>query len=190
VEWGEILDSLEAAEGISLARSPDGYGPSDQTSFYARNVPAVHLFTNVHSQYHRPDDDWDRIDRDGLERVVSFLEGLVLAVANRPEPLTLVTGAGTPQGDVEGGYGAYLGTVPDFAPVDFGVRLSGVSGGSPAESAGMRAGDILVRLGTYEIADLYVLTDALRALVPGTEVEVTYLRDGEAITTRLVLGER
>jgi S1-C subfamily serine protease len=125
-----------------------------------------------------------------LERVVTFLQGLVLAVANRPAAITHVAGAGSPPGDVQGGYGAYLGTVPDFAPVEYGVKLSGVSGESPAERAGMRAGDILIRLGDYEIADLYALTDALRALAPGTEVEVTYLREGEEIRTRVVLGER
>ncbi|MEX1256588.1 MAG: M28 family peptidase [Gemmatimonadota bacterium] len=190
VEWGAILDSLEAAAGIPLARSPDGFGPSDQTSFYARDIPALHLFTNVHGEYHRPSDDWELVDRVGLERVVTFLQGLVLAVANRPASITHVAGAGSPPGDVPGGYGAYLGTVPDFAPVEYGVKLSGVSGESPAERAGMRAGDILVRLGEYEISDLYALTDALRALAPGTEVEVTYLREGEEIRMRVVLGER
>jgi len=189
-EWGVLLDSLEVAEGLPLARSPDGFGPSDQTSFYARDIPSLHLFTNVHGEYHQPSDDWELVDRVGLERVVAFLEGLVLAVANRPSAITFIAGAGSPPGDVQGGYGAYLGTIPDFAPVEYGVKLSGVSGGSPAEAAGMRAGDVLIRLGDFEVEDLYALTDALRVLAPGTEVEVSFLREGEELRVRLVLGER
>ncbi len=189
-EWDEILDLLESREGIPLARSPDGFGPSDHTSFYAHDIPVLHLFTNVHGQYHRPDDHWETLDFEGLERVTSLVEGIVRAVADRSAPIVHVAGAGTPPEEQTGGYGAYLGSVPDFAPVDFGVRLSGVSGGSPAEEAGLRAGDILIRLGSLDIEDLYALTEALQTIEPGTEVEATYIRDGEERTVSITLGQR
>ena len=190
-EWGAILDSVEAEFGVPLARSPDGYGPSDHTSFYAQGLPVLHFFTNVHGEYHRPGDHWDLVDREGLERVVELVESVLRRVADRPERLVYIAGAGTPpEEQTTGGYGAYLGTVPDFAPVDFGVRLSGVSGGSPAEEAGMRGGDVLIGLGGFEIADLYKLTDALRALEPGTEVDAVFLRDGEEVTVQVTLRER
>ena len=190
-EWGAILDTVETEFGIPLARSPDGYGPSDHTSFYAQGLPVLHFFTNVHGEYHRPSDHWELVDREGLERVAQLVESVLRTVADRPERLAYVAGAGTPpEEQTTGGYGAYLGTVPDFAPVDFGVRLSGVSGGSPAEEAGMRAGDVLIRLGGLEIGDLYALTDALRALEPGTEVEAVFLRDGQEIAVAVTLRER
>lgn len=190
-EWGTILDSVETEFGIPLARSPDGYGPSDHTSFYAQGLPVLHFFTNVHGEYHRPGDHWDLIDREGLERVAQLVESVLRTVADQPEPLAYLAGAGTPpEEQTTGGYGAYLGTVPDFAPVDFGVRLSGVSGGSPAEEVGMQAGDVLIRLGGLEIEDLYALTDALRALEPGTDVEAVFLRDGQEIAVSVTLRER
>ena len=189
-EWSQILDSFEASEGIPLARSPDGFGPSDHTSFYARDVPVLHFFTNVHGEYHRPADHWELIDREGLERVAVLVEGVLRTVADQQAPLVHIAGAGTPPEEQTGGYGAYLGTVPDFTPVDFGVLLSGVSGGSPAEEAGLQAGDILIQLGPFEIEDLYVLTEALQTLEPGTEVEATFLRDGEEISVSVTLRER
>ncbi len=189
-EWNELLDSFEASTGIPLARSPDGFGPSDHTSFYARDVPVLHFFTNVHGEYHRPADEWELVDQDGLGRVTSLVEGILREVADRADPVVHIAGAGTPPEEQTGGYGAYLGTVPDFAPVDFGVRLSGVSGDSPAEEAGLQAGDILIGLGPFEIEDLYVLTEALQALEPGTEVEATFLRDGQEITVPVTLRQR
>ena len=189
-EWNPILDTLEAEHGIPLARSPDGFGPSDHTSFYAQGVPVLHFFTNVHGEYHSPGDHWDLIDRIGLERVTSLVEAVLRSVADRPASVTYVAGAGTQPEEQTGGYGAYLGTIPDFAPVDFGVRLSGVSGGSPAEEVGMEGGDILIGLGGFEIGDLYALTDALRALEPGTAVEATFLRDGQEMTLLVTLRER
>ena len=189
-EWDVILDLAEAEYGIPLARSPDGFGPSDHTSFYAREVPVLHFFTNVHGEYHRPADHWELVDQDGLERVSSLVEGIVRQVADRPDPVIHVAGAGTPPEEQTGGYGAYLGTVPDFAPVDFGVRLSGVSGDSPAEEAGLQTGDVLIRLGDFEIEDLYGLTEALQTLEPGTEVDAIYIREGQEFTVTVTLRQR
>lgn len=190
VEWGEILDRARVEYGVPFARSPSGYGPSDHTSFYARDVPVLHFFTNVHGEYHRPDDHWELIDQSGLGQMARLVEGVVRAASDRPEPVVHIAGAGIPPEEQPTGYGAYLGTVPDFAPADFGVRLSGVSGGSPAEEAGMQAGDILIRLGAYEIEDLYALTDALQQIEPGTEVVATYLRDGAEMRVMVTLRER
>ena len=189
-EWNQILDTLEPQHGITLARSPEGYGPSDHAAFYAGGVPVLHFFTNVHGQYHRPEDDWELIDRDGLERVAGLVEATLRAVADRPMRLTYLSGAGAPQGPVSTANRAYLGTIPDFAPVAFGVRLSGVTGGSPADEAGLKAGDVLIRLGSIEIEDLYVMTAALEQFTPGTEVEATVVRGGAELTFPVRLRER
>jgi hypothetical protein len=128
-EWVPLLERVAAGAGVELAMSPDGYGPSDQTSFYARDIPVLHLFTNVHGEYHRPEDDWQLIDYDGVERIAGMVDDIVRGIGEL-EAVTLVRGAGAPpQASGGGGYGAWLGTVPDFAPVEHGVRLSGVSAG-------------------------------------------------------------
>src|SRR5204863_57365 len=68
-EWKALVDSAAAAEGVQVRGGGDGFGASDQTSFYARGLPVLHFFTNVHADYHRPSDDWEKIDGPGLERV-------------------------------------------------------------------------------------------------------------------------
>ena len=150
-------------------------------------MPVLHLFTNVHGEYHRPSDDWPLIDYAGIERIAGMVEDVTRAVAAE-NGLTLVR-TGPPPAN-SGGYGTYLGTIPDFSPVERGVKLSGVSGGSPAEAAGFRAGDIVIRIGTHEVADLYGLTDALRAHRPGDVVDVTVIREGAELTRSVRLGAR
>ena len=189
-EWEELVRGAAADVGVEVAFSGSGYGPSDHTSFYAQDVPVLHFFTNVHSDYHKPSDDWEKIDIKGLNLVAAVVAEVAERVAERRAALTLQRAAAPPPPARTDGSRAYLGTVPDFAPVDFGVRLSGVSGGSPAESAGMQAGDVLIRLAGEEIADLYAFTDVLRSHAPGDTVEVVVLRDGQEISLTAVLGAR
>lgn len=193
-EWPAIVERHAADAGIDIAEQPEGYGPSDQTSFYARDVPVLHFFTNTHTDYHKPSDDWQKINMDGVARVGRFAAAVARDIADLQPAITLVRGAGSPPGETAEtetrGYGAYLGSVPDFTPVDFGVRLSGVRGDSPADQAGLRSGDIIIRFGDMEIADLYDLTDALRAHKPGDTLPITVLRDGNEITVNVTLASR
>jgi len=189
-EWNAILDVMESRHGIPMSRSPEGYGPSDHTSFYARGVPVLHFFTNVHGQYHHPGDDWSLIDSEGLTRLAAMITDIARELADRPLPLTHLAGAGAPPEPRLGADRAYLGSIPDFAPVEYGVRLSGVTGGSPADVSGLRAGDIVIRLGDFDVGDLYALTAALEGLQPGDTVDAVVLREGERLTFPVVLGRR
>ncbi len=193
-EWTGILEDAAGRAGLALVTHGEGYGPSDHTAFYAKDIPVLHFFTNVHADYHRPSDDWERIDAAGLERVAGLVADIAGTVANRRPALTLLRGAGTPpapaQPGATRGAGAWLGSVPDFTPVERGVKLSGVSPESPAARAGIRGGDVIVGLGGMDVADLQGLTDALAAHRPGDEVEVRLLRDAQTITVRVTLGSR
>ena len=190
-EWNGILDAAASAAGVELARKEDGYGPSDHTSFYLKDVPVLHFFTNTHDDYHRPSDDWERIDVRGIERVVAVVEAAARSVADRRAALTLRRGAGTPPSANQGrGYGAYLGSIPDYTPAERGVRIAGVREGSPAERAGLRAGDIIIAFDDQEIADIYAMTEALRARKPGDRVRIRVVREGREVTVTAVLGER
>jgi hypothetical protein len=195
-EFPPLLDSLNWYAGLDLKAQGDGYGPSDQSSFYAAKRPVLHLFTDLHEDYHRTTDDWDKINVDGLKRVADFALGLVTALANRRAPLaymdvpaslpaqTSTTAATSP------GYGAYLGTVPDMTGAPGGVRLVGVRAGSPAEKAGLRGDDIITKIGATETPDLQAMTEALRSHRPGETVDIV-VRRGSAVTTlRATLGTR
>jgi hypothetical protein len=192
VEWNALLEPAAARAGVPIATKGDGYGPSDHTSFYLKDVPVLHFFTNTHGDYHKPSDDWDKIDPKGLTAVATIVADVAAAAANSRPKLTLKRGAGEPPkpGGTTGGYGAWLGSVPDFTPVDRGVKLSGVTKGSPAEAAGIRAGDIVLGLGTHDVADLQAMTNALRAHKPGDVVDVQVLRGTERLSLKVTLGSR
>ncbi len=204
-EWESTVSAANHAlpRPLELSLLPDGFGPSDHSAFYGEGIPVLHFFTNAHEDYHRPTDDWDRIDGEGLVRVADLVTAVAWEVAgqgNTALALTPLEGAGTPHAggvpssDSEpssgGGYGPYLGTIPDMTPQDFGVRLTGVREDSPAEQAGIEGGDVVVEFGGLEVSDLYAYTYALREHQPGDEVEIVVLREGERISLTAVLGRR
>ena len=190
-EWESLVNEVTAQHNVKASLNPDGYGASDHTSFYLKDIPVLHFFTNVHGDYHNPGDDWDKIDANGLETVASMVTALASKVADAHTVITLQKGAGrAPSQTSSRGYGAYLGTIPDFSPVEHGVKIAGVSDNSPAEAAGLKGGDIIIRFDDEEIADLQAMTDALRKRKPGDAVRITVLRDGKEVVLNATLGKR
>jgi hypothetical protein len=194
-ELPALLDSVNAASGgFDLKASGDGWGRSDQSSFYAAGKPVLHFFTDLHEDYHRSTDDWDKINADGLERVADFAADVVRALADRRARLTVVQAAPpaltVSSASSTSGYGAYLGTVPDMAENPGGVRLTGVRAGSPAERAGLRGNDIIVQIGEMPVPDLQAMTNALRTHQPGDVVVIRILRDGVEQRLTVTLGSR
>jgi membrane-associated protease RseP (regulator of RpoE activity) len=188
-EWASLVPSANESVGLPLLFEPDGYGPSDHTSFYSSEIPVLHLFTNVHRDYHRESDDWSRVDGPGVERISRLTANLAEMLANRDTRLTLIPGIGAPSERV-GGNHAWLGTVPDFTPLDSGVLLAGVSEDGPAAKADLRKGDIVLRIGERDVADLQGMTDALAGHYPGDRVTITFVRDQRRLTTTAILGDR
>jgi hypothetical protein len=192
-EFPALLDSLNWHAGLDLKAQGDGYGPSDQSSFYAAGLPVLHFFTDLHEDYHRTTDDWQKINVEGFEQVAGFTTGLVRALGNRPGPLTAEAATPSPlapRTSSSAGYGAYLGTVPDMTDSPGGVRLLGVRAGSPADRAGLRGDDIITKIGDMNVPNLQAMTDVLRSHRPGDTVDIV-VRRGQAVTTlRATLGAR
>jgi C-terminal processing protease CtpA/Prc len=186
------VDSANATGGLSLRTIADGFGPSDHSAFYAKGIPVLHLFTDLHEDYHRATDDADKINIAGTMRVIEYAERLTRLIADAPARLTPVrTAPPAPVASTGRGYGAYFGSIPDMGATDVkGVRVSGVRAGSPADSAGVRAGDVIVEFGGRPVKDLYEFTDALRAHKPGDTVNVVVEREGARVTLRAALRSR
>jgi hypothetical protein len=189
------LEKQAPALPLAPAFIGDGYGPSDQTSFYAKRVPVLFFFTGAHADYHRPSDTADKIDPDGLAAVARLAMRAVESAAEAPSRLRVVEASPPPgQGGGGGdgrGYGAYLGTIPDFGErSEPGVLLTGVRAGSPAAKAGVGAGDVVLQVGGRKIRTLEDLAYALRFYRPGDAVEVVWSHGGEPRTARVVLEER
>jgi hypothetical protein len=189
-----VTRSNEAAgeRRFALAAIGDGFGPSDHSSFYGKNVPVLHFFSDLHPDYHAATDDVERINADGAARVVALAERIVRELGDRPARLPFTRGAqpATAMGPREGS-DVYFGSVPDMSAVDVqGMRLTGVRPGSPADKAGLRDGDVIVRFAGREVRDLYQYSDALYSKKPGDVVEVVVLRGGERLTLTATLGRR
>ena len=202
-EWTDVLldANQSTSRPLSIAVTPDGSGASDHASFYnEEGLPVLHFFSNTHGDYHRPSDDWEKVDIEGLIQIVDLVSEVAFDVAGvagsderitltRVEPDLAAAHGGDPVA-TGGGYGPYLGTIPDMVPVDSGLRLTGVGVGSPAAEAGIRGGDIVVEFAGREIGDIWAYTYALQAHEPGDSVEIVVLRDGERLTFTAVLGDR
>ncbi len=193
-EFPALLDSLNSPARFDLRASGDGWGPSDHSVFFATRHPVLHFFTDLHDDYHRSTDDWEKLNSGGIAQVAEFVANLTLALANRPGALTFVDAPRPPATAGGSGYGAYLGTIPDMTgggvPDGGGVRITGVRAGSPAESAGLQAGDVITAIGQKRIANLYDMTDALRGHQPGDTVVIVSKRDGVERRATAVLGRR
>jgi aminopeptidase YwaD len=192
-EFRVTLQEAAKGLGLTLQLSGDGYGPSDHTPFYANGRPVLMFFTGPHADYHRPSDTPEKINAEGLATVVKLVFGTAAALAHRPEPLTFVRTQGEPSSTRERGvgYGAYFGSIPDFSESPTpGVRLSGVRPDSPAEKAGLQAGDTIVALTGVTVRTLDDLVFALRSKRAGERVEVIYRRDGQTLQTEAILEVR
>ena len=191
-ELPALLDSANAEPKLRISAVGDGFGPSDHSSFYAKGIPVLHFFTDLHDDYHRATDDVEKIDATGEARVVGLAERAVRAIADRPARLTAVRVAAAPRmSPSREGSNVYLGTIPDMAANEAaGLRLTGVRPGSPADKGGLAAGDVIVQFGERKVTDLFTYSEALYAHKPGDEVEVVYLRGAARHSTRVTLGTR
>lgn len=191
-EFADILRGVNLGFGFDLATPDAGSFASDHLSFIERGVPALHLSTGANPDYHRPTDTPDKIAWNELAETADFVVELVSFLANESDPLTFVPpGAekmsAAPQGPPRQ---VSLGTIPDFARESGGVLLTGVMPGSPAESAGITKGDIVVSLAGVPIDNLADFSAALKAHQPGDQVAVEVLRDGQKIAYTVTLVER
>ncbi|MGH7657226.1 MAG: M20/M25/M40 family metallo-hydrolase [Gemmatimonadales bacterium] len=193
-EFPAMLDSLNWYAGFELHQLPDGYGPSDHSAFYARSRPVLHVFTDLHEDYHRTTDDWNLINADGLVRVADFTASVVRALGDRTAPLTFVNlPAPRPVASdsaSSSGYGAYLGSIPDMTGNPGGVRITGVRAESPADRAGLTGGDVITRIGDMDIPDLQAMANALRKHQSGDVVAIVFTRDGREHSVDVTLGSR
>jgi aminopeptidase YwaD len=190
-EFAALIEEVNRDHGLTLELGANGYGPSDHTSFYARKVPVVFFFTGPHADYHRPSDTVDKINGEGLADVTRLVYQVIDRLANRPEPVTYVEVEEPPRAGGGRGYGAYLGSIPDFgSQEEQGVRLSGVRPGSPAEKAGLHGGDVLVQMAGVRVKNLHDLVFVLRSKRAGDTVEVIFLRNGQEIRSTATLERR
>jgi hypothetical protein len=191
-EWPDLIAAANTEPAFQLNAVGDGFGPSDHSSFYAKDLPVLHFFTDLHEDYHRATDDAAAIDVAGLARVTAYAARITSDIADRPGRLSFVRAPVTaPATSARTGSQAWLGTIPDMGAGDVkGLRITGVRAGSPADSAGIREGDVIVEFDGKAVTDLVTYSEALYARQPGDTVEIVFMRGTERMTARTTLGRR
>jgi len=193
-ELPALVDSanLRIAPALSIQGGGDGFGSSDHSSFYAKNIPVLHFFTDSHEDYHRATDDVEKINAQGEARVINLAFDMITKLDARPARLSFVRSTRPSRmGPSSSGSQVYLGSIPDMSTGAVpGLRLTGVRAGSPAEKGGLVAGDVIVEFGGVKVTDLQSYSDALYSHKPGEVVHVVFLRDGKRMETDVTLGTR
>jgi Peptidase family M28/PDZ domain/PA domain len=190
-----VVTAAAAGAGLQPVLRDSPYGPSDHARFYSAGVPIVFFNTGRHPDYHKPTDTADRLDVAGMTHIAAMAVRLVesLAAAPRPVYARVAPSVGRPQPEGTGAQpagGAFLGVSLDGQSAADGLRLGAILPGTGAERAGLREGDVLVRLGETGINGFDDLRSALARQSPGDTVRVVYLRDGQDHAASVTLGTR
>lgn len=175
--WTELNSVIPA--GLKITTTESGIGPSDQTSFYLKDIPVLHFFTGSHADYHKPSDDEALINYAGMLDVEKMSVDLIGSL-NDDGRITFTktkdsNNENTPRFTVT------MGIVPDYAYSGKGMRVDGVSDGKPAQKAGVMAGDIIVQLGAFEVTDMMGYMQSLSKFAKGDTTTVIVLRNNERI---------
>jgi aminopeptidase YwaD len=174
---------------FTITLNEDGYGPSDHSSFYAKQVPVLFFWTGNHDDYHKPSDTADKINYEGEARVVSFVERIVRNIDRSDKRPTYAVAKSESQGRTMG-FRVYLGTIPNYADSNDGLKLDGVRDDSPASKAGLKAGDKIVKMAGRQVKNVYDYTYALGEMKAGQEYEVEVVRGSERLTLKITPAKR
>lgn len=195
VESGTGLRALvtEAAAGEPLELVQEGtpFAPSDHMSLYSAGAPVLFFFTDQHDEYHTPRDTADRINGPGMAEVARVAIRVVERLAGATRPTYVKRSPPAPTQHVSGARGgAFLGVSVALSGGSDGLRLSAVMPDTAAARAGLRNGDVIVRLGDEPIDSFAELRRVLAQKRPGDAVSVVYLRDGDDHLTSATLDAR
>ena len=185
-EFDALLERTTKNRGLELKKNASGYGPSDQTSFYAKKIPVMHFFTGTHSDYHRPTDDSDKVNVRGIRRVVQLVEQITTEIANT-ELRPTYREVKSPRSIAKAGARPYFGSIPDFSGDNTGYKISGVAGDGPAARGGLKGGDAIIQFGESKITSLDDFDNALRKYKGGDKVKVVVRRADKEVPLEVTL---
>ena len=181
--WKDLLEQVKG--GLTVQTTDSGVGPSDHTSFYLEDMPVLHFFTGQHTDYHKPSDDSQLINYDGIQEVADFMFRIIKALDDQPK--LAFTKTKDDSGKKASSFKVTLGVMPDYTyTAGDGMRIDGVLADRPAEKGGMLKGDVIIKLGDMEVKDIYGYMDALAKFNSGEKAIVEFIRDGKKQTAEIV----
>ncbi len=178
--WSKTLSTIQN-KSIVAKYDSSGTGPSDHTSFYRKNIPVLFFFTGLHSDYHRPSDDAQKINYNGEFQVIKYVYTVI--EKNNKENKLAFTPTRESQNTTSARFSVTLGIMPDYTFSGTGIRVDGVSDNRPAQKAGIKAGDIILQLGEHPINSMESYMQALGKFKKGETTKVKFKRGNEALET-------
>lgn len=167
---------------FKLIEKESGVGPSDHTSFYNADIPVLHFFTGQHEDYHKPSDDADKLNIEGMQTISNYIFDLISDLNNNgklPFRKTKNESEDVPRFKVG------LGVIPDYLFDGKGMRIDGISEDKPAQKAGLQKGDIVIKLGDSTIVDMMSYMRALSAFETGQRTKVVVDRNGKQVEAEI-----
>lgn len=181
--------TIPLPQRFTLTLNEDGYGPSDHSSFYAKKVPVLFFFTGTHDDYHKPSDTAEKINYEDEAQILLLVGGILRSIDGSAKRPTYTVAKSQTQGRSLG-FRVYLGTIPNYAESNDGLKLDGVREDSPAAQAGLKAGDRIVKMAGREIRNVYDYTYALGEMKAGQEYEVEIKRGTETHRLKITPAAR
>lgn len=178
--WKTKFENNAMVQGIKISASESGVGPSDHTSFYLKNIPVLHFFTGQHKDYHKPTDDASLVNYEGILKIADLI---VTSIEQFDAQGKLAfTKTKDESGKRSTAFKVSMGVMPDYLYQAGGMRIDGVTEGRPAALSGLQAGDIIVKMGSREIKDIYGYMEALGTFNKGDKVKIDIKRNNEVKT--------
>jgi hypothetical protein len=174
--WNQVLNSTNP--GFKLVLSESGVGPSDHTSFYLQNIPVLHFFTGQHEDYHKPTDDADKLNYEGMEMIGEYILDVIAELDDNAKLAFRTT---KNESEEVPRFKVGLGVMPDYLFDGKGMRIDGITEGRPAAVAGLQKGDVVVQLGDSTVTDMMSYMRALSAFEEGSTAKVVVDRNGQRV---------
>ena len=182
--WGTYYTSLSLQgkkQELQFKVDSSGTGPSDHTSFYRKDIPVLFYFTGLHTDYHKPTDDADKINYEGQMSIIRHINELIESTDRQPKLAFLKTRE--QQTTTTARFNVSMGIMPDYTFAGNGVKADGVSEGKPAQKAGLKAGDIILQIGDYTVSSMESYMQTLTKFKKGDKAQVKYKRGNETLET-------
>ncbi|MFL5787508.1 MAG: M28 family peptidase, partial [Flavisolibacter sp.] len=183
--WGELYNQSGKHKlysgNLIFHFDSTGTGPSDHTSFYLKDIPVLFFFTGIHSDYHKPTDDYEKINFYGEMMVVKHIYSLIEALDKQKRKLSFLKTRDQQMGQIR--FSVTLGIMPDYAFIGQGVRIDAISDNRPAMNAGLKVGDVIIALGDYHFSSLEGYMRALGKFKKGDKTIVIYMRGNQTLSS-------
>ncbi|MEY3173491.1 MAG: Arginyl aminopeptidase [Planctomycetota bacterium] len=189
--WQSLVERANVPLGLNISLQNDSYLPTDASVFFLHGVPILSAFTGNHGEYHTPRDTPEKLNYEGISQIGRLMSLVCRQLISLDQPPRYAAQERPKDGERRANLRAWLGSVPDYAQSDIeGVLLSGVAKGGPAEKAGVRGGDVIVKLAGRDVKNIYDYTYAIEALKSGQETEISVRRGDEVLTFKVTPGSR